>query len=187
MHSLTRIEGTIQLGLGSVLPIENIDESRVRWLLLPIIVPEQSRPFSIECAGHPRVSVFHTLFNISIVSMYVDDEFSAYPNGDAYAALDVDAALGNTGPGLCSNLKLLRVAWIVRSNVKLGISHVDIQIGEIFEDLRQNGDTGGWSLLCVCRFGCKMSLESNTVNLDTVLLNQLHDSDSSLVLCCSIL
>lgn len=32
-----------------------------------------------------------------------------------------------------------------------------------------------------------MSLESNTVDLDTILLNQLDDSDSSLVLCCSVL
>lgn len=107
MYGLIRLNETIQLGLSSVLSIEHINESCVRRLLLPIIVPEQSRTFAIKCAGHPRVSVLHTLIDISIFSEHLDDKYCAYPDGDSDAALDVNATLGNAGPGLCSNLKLL--------------------------------------------------------------------------------
>lgn len=100
------------------------------------------------------------------------------PNCNADATLDSKAAPGDRLVGLGLDTKLLRSGGSVHADVNLSVDNVDVQLGVAAEDSLESGLVGK-STGSRGNFLSQVSLKTNTIDVDTVALDELDNTLST--------
>jgi hypothetical protein len=173
---------------GSVGGVDRVEEARVSRLLREVIIPQEGSTLTGECAGNPRILVRNTLRRKPVSELRRKKNFGrkSYPECDSNASLDQHARSDNASVaiGLLGQFCRSRRRW--HADVKLRVRDIDAQGSHVCESGNKNVHGRGDHGLRVGRLTNHVALETNTIDLHTVGLNELDNSDSSLHLSAGI-